>query len=62
MNNFKYLITDCYDRFRFAETREQAEEDAKHSLEHGEDINYIYEIKLVGECYYPEPNPIVDWE
>lgn len=62
MNDYKYLITDDYERFFFADSKEDAEKQALGSLEHTDDINYIYKIEFVGTCFYPEPDPVIRWE
>jgi hypothetical protein len=58
----KYLVTDGYDFFHFAETKEEAAELATdEALAGGGEIG-IFEIKQVGCAYTPEPSVKVEWE
>lgn len=57
----KYLVTDGYDIFRFAETKEEAAELAADEAFSGGEIG-IFEIKQVGCAYVPEPSVKVEWD
>lgn len=62
MNEYKYLVTNRCDRFIFEETKKEANETAITTLEHADDINYVYKIQQVAECYYPDPTPVIEWD
>lgn len=57
----KYLVTDGYEIFRFAETKKEAAELAEDEAFSGGEIG-IFEIKQVGCAYVPEPSVKVEWE
>lgn len=57
----RYLVTDGWDIFRFAETKKEAAvlaEDEAHSCCEIE----IYELKKIGCAYIPDPDPVVEWD
>lgn len=62
MEEYTYLVTNEVDRVYLVETKKEAELRAKRTLGYSGDINYIYEVKKVAECYYPEPDPVVSWD
>jgi len=57
----KYLVTDCWDIFRFAETKKEAAELAKDEVNSCSTIE-IYELKKIGCAYIPDPDPVVEWD
>ena len=57
----KYLITDGWEIFRFAESKQEATELAKDEAQDGSEIG-IYELKKVGSAYIPDPGVIVEWD
>lgn len=57
----KYLVTDGYEIFLFAEMKEEAAELATDEAFSGGEIG-IFEIKQVGCAYIPEPSVKVEWE
>lgn len=57
----KYLVTDGWDIFRFAESKKEAAELAKEEVDSCNCVE-IYELKKVGCAYLPDPDPIVEWD
>lgn len=62
MKDKKYLVTDCKKQFSFCVTKNEAAEIAEKTIDHIDDIIYIYEIKCIGKATIPEPGIVVDWE
>ena len=56
----KYLVTNGFDIFHFAETKEEAANYAAEEVSAGEEMG-IFEIKQVGCAYIPEPSVQVEW-
>lgn len=56
----KYLVTDGWDIFRFADSKKEATELAEDEA-HSGDVE-IYELKKIGCAYIPDPNPVVEWD
>jgi len=57
----RYLVTDGWEIFRFADSKKEAAElaeDEAHSCDQVE----IYELKKVGCAYIPDPDPVVEWD
>lgn len=57
----KYLVTDDWEVFRFADSKEEAAELAKEEVDSCHEIE-IYELKKIGCAYLPDPDPIVEWD
>lgn len=57
----KYLVTDGWGIFRFAETKKEATELAEDEA-HSCSCIEIYKLEKVGYAYIPDPDPIVEWE
>ena len=57
----KYLVTDGWDIFRFADSKKEAAELAEDEA-HSCSCIEIYELKKVGCAYIPDPEPVVEWD
>ena len=57
----KYLVTDGWELFRFADSKEKAAELAKDEAHSYHEIE-IYELKKIGCAYIPDPDPVVEWD
>lgn len=62
MEEKEYLVTDRWDKFRFCETKEEAEDEAKEILDCTDDTIYIFEVKCIGYAFIPDPDPVVKWK
>lgn len=58
----KYLVTDGWDIFRFADSKREAAEFAKDEVGSCCGEIEIYELKKIGYAYIPDPDPIVKWD
>lgn len=58
----KYLVTDCWEIFRFAETKKEAAKLAKDEADSCRGEVEIYELKKIGCAYIPSPDPVVKWD
>jgi len=56
----KYLITNGFDIFRFADSKEEAAELAADEAYSDGEIG-IFEIKQIGYAYVPEPSAQIGW-
>jgi len=57
----KYLVTDSWDIFRFADSKKEAAELAEDEAHSGDRIE-IYELKKIGCAYIPDPDPVIEWD
>lgn len=57
----RYLVTDGWDIFRFADSKKEAAELAEDTA-HSCNLVEIYELKKIGCAYIPDPEPIVKWD
>lgn len=57
----RYLVTDGWEIFRLADSKEEAAEIAEDEV-HSYTCVEIYELKKIGCAYIPDPDPVVEWD